>query len=81
MAPTTAKRKPNKRRGAPVRLLPTKVNRPTRQQVTIDVQHFPQVRRIIRREALKRQYVASEPFLRRILALLFLEGHLEKLPL
>lgn len=53
--------------------------RPTRQQLTIDIQHFPEVRDIIKKEAQARQYAASEPFLRRILVHLFLKGELKKL--
>jgi len=53
--------------------------RPTRQQLTIDIQHFPEVRDVIREEAKARQYAASEPFLRRILVVLFLKGELKKL--
>jgi hypothetical protein len=51
----------------------------TRQQLTIDIQDFPEVKEMIRKEAIKRQFGHSEPLLRRILFQLFIKGQLQKI--
>jgi hypothetical protein len=52
-----------------------------RKLMTIDMQDLADVRDRMTQEAEARQYRHTEPFLRRVLVLLFRDGHLDKLPI